>query len=366
VEDSDLALATILMVDDDTSLLESAIDILRLSGYETMAAGGGLEALELLKTKRPDIIVADIMMPGMDGYQFYAAVRALPEFVMVPFIFLSAKGEAKDIRHGYSLGADHYLTKPFDPDDLLIAIKSRLQRVKAIQAATRSDVEKYQHTIMTTVGKQLNEPLSYISGYVNLLQEGQHMLDVEMLEVITREMQKGTESLRHLIEDLLLLVYLEGGLGDLELRQRGQPVQLDRHISMALAEKKGKAEEWQIGLSAALEKDLTVLGLGHYLREIFLRLIDNAIQYGRPESRITIRGSRQENEVLVTVEDQGMGIPAERLEQILKGEPLDQDHMGLGLQIALRLIGLHGGSVHVVSVPDQGTTFTVSFPAWIE
>src|SRR5438067_991075 len=120
--------STLLVVEDDSALLEGLRDILELSGYTVLTARNGLEGLAVLQAQVPDLIVSDINMPRMDGYQFYGRVRAQSEWVSVPFIFLTAKGEKTDVRQGKLLGADDYITKPFEEVDLLVAVQSKLNR----------------------------------------------------------------------------------------------------------------------------------------------------------------------------------------------------------------------------------------------
>src|SRR5689334_521023 len=129
-----MAAEKILVVEDDIALLEGLRDILVLAGYEVTTAANGLEGLAALERGLPDLILSDIMMPKLDGYQFYAQVRARPEWIGLPFIFLTAKGEKADIRRGKQLGADDYLTKPFEEADLLIAIRSKLDRRAQLDA----------------------------------------------------------------------------------------------------------------------------------------------------------------------------------------------------------------------------------------
>ena len=122
----------VLFVDDDPSVLESVQDILKLSGYSTTIAKNGVEALYAMKKSMPDIIVSDIMMPEMNGYAFYEAVRENSEWSAIPFIFMRARGEKKDIHRGHQSGAAYYVTKPIDTEDLLVAIQSRLERTVGI------------------------------------------------------------------------------------------------------------------------------------------------------------------------------------------------------------------------------------------
>jgi DNA-binding response OmpR family regulator len=124
---------TILVLDDNGDFLMNIELILEMEGYQVLSACNGSEALTLLDQTKPDLIISDIMMPEMNGYEFYQLVRQNPELLTVPFIFLSAKGEREDIRFGKQLGADEYLTKPLEPGDLLIAIEAKLRRLREIK-----------------------------------------------------------------------------------------------------------------------------------------------------------------------------------------------------------------------------------------
>ena len=118
----------ILIIEDNEDVRENTADLLHLSGYDVATAAEGKSGLRRVQDFRPDLILCDIMMPGMDGYQVLEAVLKDPETAHIPFIFLTAKTEKADIRKGMNLGADDYLTKPFEEDELLEAIRSRLRK----------------------------------------------------------------------------------------------------------------------------------------------------------------------------------------------------------------------------------------------
>jgi CRP-like cAMP-binding protein/ActR/RegA family two-component response regulator len=124
----------VLIIEDNDDIRENVIEILELAGYAVASAGNGKEGVELAFKDVPDIILCDIMMPEMDGYGVLYLLSKRPETIAVPFIFLTAKAEHFDRRKGMEMGADDYLTKPFDDMELLAAIESRLKKKEGQQA----------------------------------------------------------------------------------------------------------------------------------------------------------------------------------------------------------------------------------------
>jgi DNA-binding NarL/FixJ family response regulator len=121
-------MTTILLIEDNAPLRKNLREMLSLEGYEVFAAGDGREGLRLAREQKPSLILCDIMLPSMDGWEILASLRSDPGTAALPFIFLTAKGELPDIRSGMNLGADDYLTKPVARADLLNAIRTRLER----------------------------------------------------------------------------------------------------------------------------------------------------------------------------------------------------------------------------------------------
>ena len=124
--------ATILVVDDEPRLLDSVRRALEAAGYRVLTAGDGVEALGVLEAQPVDLILADVAMPRMNGYQLYERVREDPQWVAIPFVFLTARALDSDVRYGKELGADDYLTKPLDPADMLAVVRGKLRRARQL------------------------------------------------------------------------------------------------------------------------------------------------------------------------------------------------------------------------------------------
>jgi DNA-binding response OmpR family regulator len=123
----------ILVIEDNKDILENTAEILELSHYHVFAACNGKEGIEKALSVKPDLILCDIMMPELDGYGVLHMVQHNPELQNTPFIFLTAKTEKDEVRKGMSLGADDYITKPYDPTDLLNAVEGRLKKAETIR-----------------------------------------------------------------------------------------------------------------------------------------------------------------------------------------------------------------------------------------
>lgn len=126
---------TLLLVDDDPNLILLVKDYLEFRGYAVITAENGREALDLLSENTPDLIICDVMMPEMDGYTFVQQVRLESNFSWIPIVFLSAKGQSQDRIKGLNMGADVYMIKPFEPEELVAQVESSLNQTKRLMTA---------------------------------------------------------------------------------------------------------------------------------------------------------------------------------------------------------------------------------------
>jgi signal transduction histidine kinase len=365
----------ILVVEDHEPLLEAIQEILATEGYDVLRATDGLEALAVMERTHPDLILADIMMPNMDGYDLYEEVRAHPKWVTIPFIFLTAKASKEDRLRGKSLGVEDYITKPFEAEELVVAIDARLKRAQAIRKATESEFDLLKQQIVTALGHELRTPLTYVRSYTEMALDDIPTLTSEELDVFLQGIKRGADRLTRLVDDLLLLVRLDTGRTAEEFKvlahvtyDPGDIIRrtVRQHRPAAVA--KGLTIECQI------PDDLPPVYLCEFLFVDALgRLIENGIKFSQDRGEcVTVDARVVEDEFQVSVTDQGIGIRPEQVQNLFQRfhqidrETMEQQGVGLGLSIAQELVKLHHGKITVESALGQGSTFTIHLPLTLE
>lgn len=362
----------ILVVEDNAAMLEGIRDILEMAGYQVVTALDGQDALELMEQQPPDLIVSDIMMPRMDGYQFFSAVRANPKWLSIPFIFLTAKDQQVDVRLGKQLGADDYLTKPFEPEDLLVTVDAKLERVAILQAAAEAEMNKLKQNILNTLSHEFRTPLTYIRGYLELiLHEGPDQLSVDELRDFLQRVKQGSDRLRRLVDDFIFLVMLETGEAKNAFHwERMYFTGLRSMLETIVYQLTPLARQRNVHLEADIAQSLpgTMLHVD-YIKGALERLIDNATKFSQQTGgHVLVRATADDEWIYIAVQDSGVGIAAteipflfKRLHQ-LRREQLEQQGVGAGLSIVKGIVEIHGGRVEVESQLGQGSTFTLALP----
>lgn len=153
----------ILIVEDNQILQEGLRDILVMEGYTVLTAGDGLEALKLMEQILPDLILSDIAMPVMDGYAFFEAVRSRPDWLTIPFVFLTARGEREDVLNGKRLGVEDYLVKPLSREELITAVRARLTRSQQLLVA---QLQQAYEASLTVLANAIDIRDPYTRGHV--------------------------------------------------------------------------------------------------------------------------------------------------------------------------------------------------------
>lgn len=362
--------ALILVVEDDQVMAEGIADILSVEGYRVETAFSGRTALMKMRSARPDLVLSDIMMPEMDGHEFCALVRSSPEWRTLPFIFLTALGQRRDQRLGLELGADAYLTKPYEPENLLLAVRARLQRAADHRAAADAALADLRTSILIALNHEFRTPLTYITGYGQMLaDEGQEM-DRDNFQQCVGALLDGAERLRRLVENVLLLSQIDSGeLATLVKMFPLQTTGLSKVVYDVMQTHQSNATARKVQIDNQVARDLPSVAIGaDYARQVIDQLLDNAIKFSQEGGRIILSSSCQDGHTDLAVADDGIGIRPEALAWVFDSfrqvdrQKQEQQGAGLGLAIVRGLIQAHNGSVSIESEPDAGTTVIVRLP----
>ncbi len=365
--------AKLLVVEDDIHLLQGIRDILEIEGYHVLTAASGVEGLDVLNDQPvpPDLIISDIMMPRMDGYQFFEAVQASKTWLDIPFIFLTAKGEKHDVRLGKQLGADDYIVKPMDPEDLLVIVEAKLRKHWQRKQFYEGQVSDIKRSILTILNHEFRTPLTYMVAYSDMLNSDAENLTADELRTFLHGVDSGADRFRSLVENFIALVELETGEAKQNYAWRSATITNVQPIIAEVIDMTRLFAEDR-GVQVVTDVVDTVpafVGDREYLRAAIAQLLENAIKFSdKPEARVELRVAYDDRWVHFVVQDWGRGIKPGALEsiwdpfyQVNRSEHEDQG-AGSGLAIVSGITKLHGGDVDVQTAVGEGSTFTIRVP----
>ncbi len=373
--------ATILIVEDDQSMLDGMNDLLEIAdlGYDitVLQANDGRMALEIMAKQEPDLIISDVMMPQMGGYEFLNHVRANPEWIQIPFIFVTAKGEEPDIRKGRLSDADLYITKPFVISELLTLIHAQLDMAYERKQARERNVESLKKNILQILNHEFRTPLTYVTAYYEMLADSlTEFTDGRNYREYLRGIQAGCFRLTRLVDDFVRVMELRSGEAQANYLSRAKPLpNLSSLLKDVIAAHQDIATEGQYILASNIPDKLPLIfGDPVSLTDILERLLNNAIKFTDPGrgniNHIMVEVTVQAKNIYIVVADEGMGFPAHMKNQIF--EPFVQHNRGIfeqqgagtGLAIVKGLVQLHNGRIEAESQEGKGSKFTVVLPVY--
>lgn len=363
--------ARILIVEDDANLLEGIQTVLELDNYSVITVENGRQALEILSQSSvpPDLIVSDIMMPQMDGIQLLMEVRKVAAWIKIPFIFLTARSEKIDVQRGKRLGVDDYLTKPFDADDLLIAVESRLNRHKVLNDVYADAMSTLKRNILTILNHEFRTPLTFVVAYADMLNDQAQQLSDEELLSFLRGVNTGALRLRRLIENFIQLVEMETGDAQKAYDLRKASINNLLELIESARLEVYNVTNFKHPFSVEVEGEpVPFLGDPHYLQLALTQLIDNAVKFSAQDQPITVGVRYSEDEVDLWVQDHGRGIDLAEQERIWESfyqidrATFEDQGTGSGLAIVNHVATLHGGHTQVESRLGEGSRFVICIP----
>ncbi len=365
----------IIVIEDETVLLKNIVEMLELGGFEVASADDGQTGLELVQQQPPDLIICDITMPGMDGYEVLMNVRSDPATVTTPFIFLTARADRPFMRHGMELGADDYLTKPFTLSELLSAVETRLAHHQSIVDASTKDLHQAKRALIQLVSHELRTPLVSITAVTDIVSRQISQLSTGQLQELLDTLERGTQRLTRLVEQIVLIVQIEtGALNHDLLQEYGQSIQFSE-LLIASIDLARRFAYRQPDVSVRLDerdRESVIQGDRRALRHALAELIANALSFSPTHGQVNISQWQADGCVWVSIVDKGPGISSEQLTRAMQAfhqidrETHEQQGIGLGLPLSKQVIEVHGGTFEINSVVDKGTQITIGLPILTE
>lgn len=368
--------AHILIVEDDINLLTGIRATLEINGYSAATAINGVKALEYLReqTVMPDLIISDIMMPQLDGFGLFKELRKVPDWMTIPFIFLTARSAKQDVHKGKLVGVDDYIIKPFTTDDLLVAVEASLERQRVREIAHQSEMSELKRKILTILNHEFRTPLTFIVSYSDMVNNHKigQAADDELVAFL-QGIGDGATRLRRMIENFILLVELETGDADRTYEIRKTQIydfdQLIENTCQQIIASVGKGQTFSIHTNHG-QDHWQLVGDGEYLLKAIEHLAENAAKFSGAGTHISVSLSNQDGWVCIAVKDEGRGIPAHELDNIwetfyqIDRETHEDQGVGAGLKIVSDIVRMHGGDISVDSTMGEGSTFSITLPLW--
>jgi two-component system sensor histidine kinase/response regulator len=343
----------ILIIEDDEPVRQTLADMVELNSYEAVTAPDGMTGFAAAKNSAPSLIITDIAMPGMTGFELLEQFRRDENLRTIPVIVISAKIERAAMRRGMELGAADFITKPFTEDEVMHSIAARLEKKELVD-----ELDAFAHT----VAHDLRNPLATLFGRMELLTMQVGRVDEATLRHHLTEATASARRLNDIIEELLVLAGVR--------RQTMQPTVLDSaaitHEAVDRLESLIKQQEAVIRLP-----DSWPIAVGHapWVIEVWANFISNAAKYGGPKPLITLGGEAcaDGKSARFWVQDRGPGLDengrAQMFVPFTRISAVRTKGFGLGLSIVRRIVEKLEGKVGVESSPGAGARFWFELPS---
>lgn len=355
----------ILIIDDVKESVDMLNQYFQMKGFQTILAYGGKEAIEKAEQEMPDIILLDVLMPDVDGFQVCETLkRKRTHFKNIPILLLTARDDLNSKIKGLELGADDYVTKPFEIRELEARVNSAVKLKKAHDELKELNEMKSQ--LLGIASHDLKGPIARIEQAAELILKNKEILKSEQIKHLER-IKKEARDVFNLISDLLNVVKIDTGKLGLDTQEVDLEALMDELLRMNLMAAQAK----KIKIETVIETDIPkIVADPMRLLEVFENLITNAMKYSHAGGTISVGLRKVDNKgIEFSIADQGVGIPESELPRIfnrfVKLSPIPtagEKGTGLGLSICKQIVEMHKGKISAISAIGKGTTVTVFLP----
>jgi two-component system sensor histidine kinase/response regulator len=369
--DIDLAGRNILVVDDDRINLRILSGILRGDRYVISGAESGEAALESYAKSKPDLILLDVMLPGIDGFETCRRLKQTYGVDSAPVIFITAKSESDDVVQGLAAGGVDYLPKPFKPKEVLARIRSHMQSQILVEQQKLlvdqlSKANAAKNRFLGMAAHDLRNPLASIRGLAEFLSDGTvGALTPDQLDLV-KTIHSASQSMLEMVNELLDVATIEAGELKLQLEPANLAALLEKSVFLNNIEAAKK--NTRIVITTSNETVVTHIDSAK-MRQVADNLISNAVKYSPPGSTITVEIHNSAGVRGFSIKDQGPGVPEAERDKLFKdfsklsAKPTaGEKSTGLGLAICRKIVDAHGGMITAQNLSQGGCEFRVTLP----
>lgn len=362
----------ILVIEDEEAIRDDILDLLEAEGFETTAAENGAVGVTTARLKLPDLIICDITMPVLDGYGVLEELRKTPETQLIPFIFLTAMVDKDHLRQGMNLGADDYLTKPVDSDELLRAIQTRLNKQAAISEANQKQFKELLGKLSDSLPEEFVEPLSVIMMSSEILIKHADTMKAGQLEELGQNINRTATRLNRMIQNRLLISKLEllakepakvNLLRNLQINEVTMAAVNGRFTTML--KEKARQHHRMTDLDLQLNPAAVHISEEH-LKRIAEELVENAFKFSRAGSAITVVSgyNQRRDRYIFAVYNYGKEFDREISTKFSGGGIFkdSDDAKCLGLTVVKRILELYNGDLIIDYLSGRQTVVAARLP----
>ena len=365
----------ILAVDDTQANLDVLCELLEAEGYTISVAPSGEIALQIVGRVKPDLILLDVMMPGMDGFEVCRRLKQDELTQDIPVIFITAENQTEKLVAGFEVGGVDYIAKPFQNEEVLVRVSTHLkidrltrelaQKNEALNQANRRirEASERKSRFLANMVHELRTPMNAIIGFTRMVlnREGDRLSEKQQNNL--GKVMKSADRLLDLITNLLDLSKIEAGRVDVQAEWFDL-----QDLIVGCCDEIQPLMKSDVRLDHDIQEVQEVHTDQRLLQQIVMNLLSNAAKFTE-SGMVCTRVAQNGDEVEISVADTGVGIPAEALDTIfeefeqVRGSDPQRRGTGLGLSITRGFVELLGGSIDVESEVGKGTIFTVGVPA---
>jgi two-component system, sensor histidine kinase and response regulator len=359
----------VLVIDDSPEIRLIIEETLGMFGFATVSAEDGETGVGLAREHLPDLIICDVNMPKLDGFDTLTRLRETENTATIPFMFLSGAVERPNVRRGMELGADDYLTKPFTPSELLAAVNARLEKKAELERKSEKKLDELRGKMTLALPHELRTPLNGIMGLASILIDDHAAMKPGQVLETAQLIHDSANRLHRLIENFLAYAQIE------LMSKDAKNILSTASASATPAAPIISQAAHGVAVRREREKDLnldvrpaTIPVIADNFQKIVEELVDNAFKFSEKGTPVRIMAGVLEQTFSLHVINTGRGMTAAQIAGIgphvqFEREKYEQQGAGLGLVIAKRLTELNGGKFSITSTPGQQTRVSVTFPA---